>query len=82
VSQAIPWKAPVGKRGLSFSLNNRPLKTLEEMHMQYLIQIGQATIKYSGLDKMSEEFQKIFRFMFYVQATELIKGDVKFSIEG
>ena len=50
--------------------------------MQYLIQIGQATIKYSGLDKMSEEFQKIFRFMFYVQATELIKGDVKFSIEG
>ena len=50
--------------------------------MQYLIQIGQATVKYSGLDKMSEEFQRIFCFMFYLRAKELIKGDVKFSIEG
>jgi len=82
VSQAIPWKAPVGKRGLSFSLNNTPLKTLEEMNMQYLIQLGQTTIKYSGLDNMSEDFRKIFCFMFHLRAKELIKGDVKFSIEG
>lgn len=50
--------------------------------MSYLIQVGQATIKYSGLDMMSDEFQKIFCFMFYIRAKELIKGDVKFSIEG
>lgn len=49
--------------------------------MQYLIQMGQITIQYSGLDKMSEEFQKIFCLMFHFHAKELIKGDVRFSIE-
>ncbi len=50
--------------------------------MQYLIQLGQTTIKYSGLDNMSEDFRKIFCFMFHLRAKELIRGDVKFSIEG
>lgn len=50
--------------------------------MKYLIQMGEVTIKFSGLDKMGEEFQKIFQLMFYFKAKELVKGDTRFCIEG
>lgn len=50
--------------------------------MQYLIQMGQATMRFSGLSEMSDEFQRIFCLMFHFRAKELVKGDLKFSIEG
>lgn len=48
--------------------------------MKYLIQFGKVTYTFSELEKISTEFQNIFRFMLYAQAYELVRNDATFRI--
>lgn len=48
--------------------------------MKYLIQFGKVTYTFSDLEKLSTEFQNIFRFMLYAQAYELVRDGATFRI--
>jgi hypothetical protein len=49
--------------------------------MKFIIQQDSFRIIYQGLEQLTEEAARLFRFLIYIQADELVRGSTIYRIE-